>query len=249
MRWEWNEVRDRIDGGINEYRLRYSFTVPVNAPSGDYYVSILNGSCETGIVPVAPPDCEAKGEAHNVTVLPSYIVTVIDGLKIDGNAEPAGNHPAEMRFTFISFSGVPSIEGNVATALVINSGAYPGGVSGAGHLTNADGTIHEMQLPVFTGREDLMLFAECEEEAVAFPAIVAARRFEQCTQWLEGGRFSDHFQYTMAGVEFDDTPGGGDFRSLCGFGSRRIRLLCKPNKQLRDCCGSGRFNRCWVLCS
>ena len=164
LRWEWNEVRDRIDGGINEYRLRYSFTVPVNAPSGDYYVSILNGSCETGIVPVAPPDCEAKGEAHNVTVLPSYIVTVIDGLKIDGNAEPTGNHLAEMRFTFISFSGVPSIEGNVTTALVINSGAYPGRVSGAGHLTNADGTIHEMQLPVFTGREDLMLFAECEVE-------------------------------------------------------------------------------------
>lgn len=193
------------DGGVHT---RPYFLVPMNAPSGDYSVEVRSerGDCPAGGVKsdVCPGDlCSAS---HNLFVAPSYMVTSLNKMNINANTEDGIDHPAEMSFAFSSLSGTPARDGENAVALVNFSGIYPGGVKGSGHLTNADETVVFPQIPLYIGSEYKMINIDCREECSSLPAGREAECLSICQDLVARGRFSDHFEFTFGGAEFDSSP-------------------------------------------
>ena len=188
-------------------RTRPYFVVPINAPSGDYtaVVKPKDGECITG--GIGAEGCQDEGcTATNLFVAPSYMVSRLNRMDIHANSEDSDDHPAEMSFSFNSFSGTPIVQGADPLALVEFSGSYPGGVKGSGHLTNADNTQLYPELPLFIGRESRMINIDCVEECAAFPIGRQAECVSICSDFVRAGRFSNHFEFTFGGAEFDSSP-------------------------------------------
>ncbi len=202
QRVEMEAVPD-FDGG-SSFNRPY-FVVPMNAPSGDYTVVVKpkEGECQTG--GPGAEGCQDTGcTATNLFVAPSYMVSRLNRMDINANAEDVVDSPSEMAFTFGSFSGIPIASGNDTVALVKFSGSYPAGPEGAGHLTNADNTQLFPELPLFIGRESRMINIECREECKSAPAGREAECLSICSDFVTGGRFSDHFEFQFGGNEFDE---------------------------------------------
>ena len=199
------EVRADPDGVVPT-KYPY-FVIPMDAPSGDYtaVVKPKDGDCPAG--GIGTEACQDDGcTATNLFVAPSFIISRLNRMDINGNSEDSDDHPAEMSFTFGSFSGTPIAQGSNPLALVEFSGSYPGGAKGSGHLTNADHTQVYPELPLFIGRESKMINIDCMEECAAFPKGRQADCFSICSDYVRAGRFSDHFEFTFGGVEFDSSP-------------------------------------------
>ena len=193
-----------FDGGSTT---RPYFVVPMDAPSGDYTVVVKSkeGDCKSG--GIRAEDCHDDGcTAVNLFVAPSYMVSRLNRMDINANSEDVADSPAEMNFTFGSFSGTPIGQGNNTLALVEFAGSYPGGPKGAGHLTNADNTQLFPNLPLFIGRESRMINIECREECASVPAGREAECLSICSDFVASGRFSNHFEFQFGGAEFDSSP-------------------------------------------
>ncbi len=220
------EVPD-FDGGVGT---RPFFVVPMNAPSGDYSVEVRSreGDCPAGgpRSDVCPTDLCSTG--HNLFVAPSYIVNRLNRMDINANSEDPEDNPPEMSFTFNSFSGKPITEGDNAVAMVNFAGLYPGGAKGSGHLTNPDATQVFPQIPLFIGSENRMLITDCQEECASFPAGREAECMSICQNFGAQGRFTNHFEFTFGGAEFDESPsewwgriaGIGAFALGCFLGTK-----------------------------
>jgi hypothetical protein len=181
-------------------RTRYYFTIPMNAPSGVYGVKLVPKGAPCGVPSTDPAGCE-NCQHPDLYVVPSYIVSSLDRLVINGNSEDDGDNPAELSFVFESMSGVPA--GGATGPAVETHGAWPGGPKGAGHLTNADHTEAQPHLPLFVGKEALMNYEECLEESRGLPAELEPTARGQCEAQRASGGYSGQFKVTFGGTEVD----------------------------------------------
>jgi len=186
-----------------------SFMVPQDVPSGMYTVRLLPPGADCPYGGIQSADClpdPCPFFYPNLYIVPSYIVTTLDQLDIDDNSEEQSCiwygvdvDPAEMTFTFASFSGT-----NGNTALIKYYGVYPGGADGSGHLTNPNGTSIQPQLPLFVGAEKDMYYDDCVEESLASETDITL----ECDpkQGLVPGiprQYTENFQIAFSGVQFN----------------------------------------------
>jgi hypothetical protein len=173
------------------------FVVPDGAPSGDYSVQVLpaGASC--------PSTCAPTNVCAGLQVAPSYILSTTERFKFNENSENDSDSPAEMAFVFASSAGTAFGDGET---LVKWTGAFPGGQQESAHLTNADGSTLTAHVPLFVGRESLMTVGECREECAALPSSRVSACLQACQQNDALGRFNDHLDIGVAGVEYDESP-------------------------------------------
>jgi hypothetical protein len=186
---------------IEELGSLYYFFIPMHAPSGEYTVRVFppNFDCSG---PCPEDDCVAP----TLFVTPSFIVTTLNRIRFNANSEDPSDHPAEMSFTFASFCGT-GVQGDPnSRALVEFSGLYPGGVKESGHLTHADFSTAYPNVPLFIGIERNMTESECTEESESFPPAREAVERQKCRDWQEQRRFTDQFEFSVSGAEFDESP-------------------------------------------
>jgi hypothetical protein len=181
-------------------RTHHYFTIPMNAPSGVYGIKLVPKGAPCAAASTDPVGCE-NCQHPGIYVVPSYLVSSLERLVVNGNSEDDGDNPAELTFLFESFSGVTSSDTTRPTLEM--RGSWPGGPDGAGHLTNADHTELRPHLPLFVGKEALMNHEECLEEAGEVPADRQAVTRSQCEAQRAAGRFTDQFKVTFGGTELD----------------------------------------------
>lgn len=177
----------------------YELTLGRGMPSGDYFLGVV-ASCP------AEPEIEDDvcEDTHNFLLAPSYLIATLDRVDVISNSEEEGDHPAEMRFQFASFSGMQRISGDATKPKVSIVGNYPAGPSGSGHLTHADGSMIRPNLPIFVGAQKDMFLQECIEEADALPDTQAENAADRCRTSDSQGEFTDHYQWAVNAVEFDE---------------------------------------------
>lgn len=197
------EVTTGIDGETIE---RLFFTIPMNAPSAEYEMRLLPENEQCPASEIEPGECAEGCADARLFVTPAHIVTMLQSLDVDSNSEPRDNHPAEMSFTFSSLSGEPVSDGETGVAMVEFSGDFPGGFKGAGHLTHTDDTFIFADLPIYIGNENRMTKLEWDEECDALPSSQVDDCLATGTNFLTQGRFSDRFEFSFGGAEFDSSP-------------------------------------------
>jgi hypothetical protein len=208
-------------------RTCFYFVVPPEVPSGVYEVKVIpptdNRSCDE--LCATPMPCQGA----TLFIAPSYTVTLLKQMDINGNSEDDDKAPAEMSFTFTSSSGTPFAVGDEAASLIMLGGTYPGDR----WLTHGDHTVAYPHLPLFIGRETLVSSWECEKEISSFPTSSQPREAQQCANRTRENLFTPKFDVAFSGVEFDDSPskwwgyaaGVGGAALTCYLGSQ-IGMPC-----------------------
>jgi len=184
----------------------YYFSVPIDAPSGQYDVFFLpeNIDCPRPGIGLEEFEMDKILGKAKLSVTPSYIVSKLEKLDIIGNSEDDNNNPAELNFVFAGHSG-QAFDGGSGDARfpVMFSGSFPGGNEHSAHLTNADNTQFLPDLPVFIGRESDMLFSDCDEECGSLPDGLKEICEDECQIRREQARYSGNFGFVFAGTEAD----------------------------------------------
>lgn len=180
----------------------YAIDLDRSLPSGDYRLGIVR-SCPQDFQDDL--DSEVCESSHSFLKTPSYLIATLNRVEVISNSEDPENHPAELRFQFAGFSGVPQISGNSNTARAAISGNYPGGPKGEGHATHADGTDLFPDLPVFVGLQSRLFLSACQKEANSWPMSQALSLASECESDQSDGLFTDHIELGVSAVEFDDS--------------------------------------------
>ena len=196
-------VRSTREGPDQFPFLVLPFSVPLDAPSGEYEVYVLpgGGSCPGGnalATGCLEDDC-AIGPMK-LFVEPSHIVSLWEELVVNNSSEDSGDTPAELFFTFASQTGEPDATLRFPVQF---ADSWPSGRVGSKHLNSGKEGVFLPFVPVFAGREVDMERTECEEECLSDPDPVRCRAI--CAEAAR--RMSNSLATTIAGAEFDCLQG------------------------------------------